>query len=156
MDERTRKRFESKVRVEENGCHIWTGGRFSNGYGQLGVGLAVGEKRGTAYAHRLSYEHSNGPIPPGVFVCHRCDERACVNPEHLFLGTQKDNLQDAVAKGRMQHGVQHYAAKLTDDSVRQIRALHGVSTQAELSEMFGVSQASISQVLNRRTWKHVA
>lgn len=85
------------VQPEPNsGCWLWTGRYGNNGYGTFGGGRK-GERTG---AHRLVWEITNGPIPDGLFVLHRCDVRGCVNPEHLFLGTAKDNTQDMMAKGR--------------------------------------------------------
>jgi hypothetical protein len=80
-------------------CWIWTANT-SCGYGRFRIGSAVDGTRRKAFAHRLSYELANGAIPPGLFVCHRCDTPACVNPAHLFVGTQQMNMSDCAAKGR--------------------------------------------------------
>lgn len=87
-------RFWARVKKTEGGCWIWTGGKFRRGYGALWDGSK------TWYAHRLSYELHKGPIPPGAVIMHACDTRSCVNPEHLVAGTQRDNIRDAVTKGR--------------------------------------------------------
>lgn len=89
-----RDRFYAKVSRQESGCWLWTACENSSGYGMLGPKLA----------HRVSYELHHGPIGAGLFVCHRCDVKRCVNPEHLFLGTVQDNVNDMIAKGREASG----------------------------------------------------
>lgn len=99
MDADTLTRFDAKWIAEPNtGCFLWTSSLRSSGYGELWV------KRGGQAAHRLAYEHHVGPIPPGLCVLHRCDTPACVNPEHLFVGTNQDNVDDKMRKGRHKHG----------------------------------------------------
>lgn len=92
------KRFWAKVRKGSvSACWLWTGGKFKSGYGSIGRG---GRGTGCARAHRVSYELNVGPIPPGLHVLHMCDTPACVNPRHLWVGTQQDNMADRKAKGR--------------------------------------------------------
>ena len=131
-------------------------------------------------AHRLSYEIHIGPIPEGMLICHHCDNRACVNPAHLFLGTPADNSKDMVAKGRStkgrmtsiaprgdkhytrrikgaQRGQRNNGSRLTDEQVLEIRRLfaQGDASQHQLGRSFGVSQATISHIVNRIAWKHL-
>jgi hypothetical protein len=88
------------VRDPENGCVLWTGGRTRDGYGRLWI------KGRPLFAHRVAWEAKNGPIPTGLNVCHRCDVRTCINPNHMFLGTQKENMADRSAKLRRKLGIE--------------------------------------------------
>ena len=97
--------------------------------------------------HRYSYELVSGPIPKGLFVCHHCDNPRCINPVHLFLGTQKDNLQDMTKKKRRTH-------KLIETDVVAIQT-DRTSTQTELGEKYGVSQVQVSRIKRGETWRHL-
>lgn len=142
------------VRVKPEGdCHVWTGGKTVKGYGLF---------RGTG-AHRVALAHALGrDIKPGMYVCHRCDNPPCVNPDHLFEGTQKDNMQDAKRKGRVstthvRSGEESAASRLTWREVRDIRALRARGwRQASLAETFGVGQQHISRVVRGVVWKDAA
>ena len=118
-----------------------------NGYGQI---RADGK---TAYAHRIAWELANGPIPAGAYVLHTCDNRRCVNPAHLWLGSYLDNINDMNAKLRHAHGARNGHAKLTVEEVSSIRAMDG--TQGEIANHFGISQALVSMIRTRRIWKYV-
>jgi len=122
----------------------------NNGYVRISV-------RGRqVYAHRLAYEEHVGPIPFGYDVCHHCDNRACVWPSHLFVGTRKDNMADCVAKGRQAQGERSGPSKLTTSQVLAIRRLAAAgASQRELARRFDVSQGTIWPILSRRTWRHV-
>ena len=131
-------------------CQEWTGAKNENGYGRT---CRNGKKQ---YAHRAAWEISFGPIPDGLKVCHKCDNPSCVNPTHLFLGTQRQNIQDASEKGRMtagKLGERNGNHKLTASEVIVIRQIGG--TTIEISKMFGVTQGRISRIRNRKEWKHI-
>lgn len=99
-------RFTEKyIPVTESGCWLWTGSATPAGYGQIKAG------RKLQRAHRVSWELHRGPIPDGLMVCHRCDVPSCVNPDHLFLGTAKDNFRDCVDKGRYHGGMGIFIAR---------------------------------------------
>ena len=109
-------------------------------------------------AHRVSWFISRGAIANGLFVCHKCDVPACVNPAHLFLGTNTDNMRDMHAKGRGRpvRGSVHPRAKLTEREVPIVRAMYktGISQQ-KIADIFEVNQKTISKLLSGGTWKHV-
>lgn len=118
-----------------------------NGYGQ------IRQDGKTAYAHRVAYELKNGPIGNGLFVLHSCDNRKCVNPDHLSLGTFDDNMADMVGKLRQAHGQKNGHAKLKPEQVREIRA--AIGTHREIAARYGVTQSLVSMIRSGRIWKHV-
>lgn len=150
-------RFWSKVK-QGDGCWEWQASKFHHGYGCFGVRNEDGTYR-TSYAHRVSWEMANGPIPDGMFVLHKCDNRACVRPDHLWLGTQTDNMRDCSDKGRKpgipKFGASNPGAKLTDAHVKIIRYVGNRLSQQRLADEFGVSQTLIGCVLRRKIWPHV-
>lgn len=148
----TPEKFWSLVQVAgPNDCWLWAGGYFRDGYGRLYTA-----KTKTTAAHRYSWRLAYGEIPKGLFVCHRCDVKACVNPRHLFLGTPADNVADMIAKGR-QRGPDSESvvtAKLTTQDATRMRTLHerGVQTKV-LAEVFGISLGNAHKVIAGDTWK---
>ena len=103
------------------------------------------------------YEVFNGEIPAGLCVCHRCDVRACVNPEHLFLGSHKDNSQDAVKKGRIKRGEERLSHKLSEKEVLYIRENYSLEKRngAELAKKFNIDLSNIHCIIKRKTWRHL-
>jgi hypothetical protein len=134
------ERFEAKVeRIPLAGCWLWTGAASKLGYGTVSVD-------GRKYnAHRFAWEAYRGAIPPGQCVLHRCDVPSCVNPDHLFLGSMKDNTRDMMKKGRDRFtGERNPSAKLTDADVEYIRQHHESCVQA--ARKFGVGRSQITAI----------
>jgi predicted DNA-binding protein YlxM (UPF0122 family) len=150
--------IKTRYHVNEiSGCWIWTGDRDKNGYGiwQTHKGrLPDGSyERKRERAHRLHWEHHNGPIAEGLLVLHHCDNPSCVRIDHLFLGTPSDNSKDMAAKGRSPRGERQGQSLFTAEQVIQIRNTHG--TLAEIAARYGVSTGAIDDIKTRRTWKHI-
>lgn len=154
MRPNTPETFWSKVDRTGPGCHEWTAGRSANGYGSVNYqGRAVS-------AHRLAWELTYGPIPPGLFVCHQCDNKLCCRATHLFLAGPAVNSADMVAKGRAAHvrGTARTDAKLTAAHVREARARYaagGVSTH-QLARQYGVSSMVMWRAVTGRSYRDVA
>lgn len=150
--EELKSRFMDKVSPEPNsGCWLWTGTMSSTGYGRLKVDGVM------LPAHRISYSLFIGSIGEGKFICHTCDNRLCVNPDHLFCGTHDENMKDMVSKGRQskenKYGASNGRAKLTDADVIAIR--RSELTQAALAEQYSVSRSQISMIKTRVRWSHL-
>lgn len=149
------RRFDQKWIPEPNsGCWLWTGCTNKHGRPFIGLGSAT---QGSALAYRVSWLLHRGPIPEGMAVCHHCDNPSCVNPDHLFLGSQAENLRDMRQKARQrsvrQPGAALFVRKLTAEDVRDIRASDAPSR--EICERYGVTSAAIVAVRARKTWRHV-
>ncbi len=161
----TKERFEKYFIPEPNtGCWLWTGSLTSTGYGQIGLGSKTDGTRKPHKAHRVAYELYVGKIPHGMGVLHRCDTPLCVNPQHLFLGTQKDNSQDMGRKGRsavqrhpeIVRGEANGRAVLTEPYVQEIRRLKREGFgPTDIAHKIGQSFSAICGVYYGATWKHV-
>lgn len=140
-------------RVDKSGsCWLWTGNKQDNGYGTL----AATSTRRRISTHRYSYILANGPISKGLFVCHSCDNRICVNPSHLFAGTQAKNMRDRDSKGRQALGSKNGNSKLSNDQVATIKELLSEGqTIRDTAQQFGVDYWTIHGISRGKTWKHV-
>lgn len=141
------------------GCWEWKGRTDRYGYGlswESSALTGVSRRGRRTGAHRVAWMLFRGPIPNGLWVLHRCDNRRCVRPDHLFLGTVQDNNADRKAKGRAPRGEERPDSKLTESDIREIRALnsHGVGYK-RLAKQFCVSPRSIGNIVHRRKWAHV-
>lgn len=138
-------RFWEKVSIGEN-CWEWAAALKENGYGKFGVGYKNG------YAHRFAWQFANGEIPEGMMVLHKCDNRKCVRPAHLFLGTALDNMRDMGSKGRgvkppHVYGERHGCTKISTSRVLEIRELSKSMTGVAIAKMFGIPQPTVSDII---------
>jgi len=143
------ERYWDKVEVRgADECWEWTAAQDGHGYGAVGIGGKVFK------AHRVSWKLAYGPIPEGLCVLHHCDNRHCVNPNHLWLGTRADNNRDMADKGRVARGARQGSAKLTRGGVWNIRQLYssGDHSHRSLAARFGVSHQQIGHIVNSQHW----
>jgi hypothetical protein len=149
------ERFWAKVE-KTDGCWLWRGARTPAGYGELRVD---GRPQ---YSHRLSWEMHNGAIPAGMFVCHKCDVRLCVNPTHLFLGTHAENMADMFAKGRQPkvnvRGKRNPCARLTQEDADLIRLTAETLpvSKSAIARAYGVTVQNICRILKGETWNYAS
>jgi hypothetical protein len=142
-----RERFDQKWTPEPfSGCHLWTACGAAGQYGRIGKRLA----------HRVSWEFKHGPIPSGIKVLHKCDVPPCVNPDHLFLGTQRENIRDCIGKGRFKSncGVNNPRAILTPEQVLLIR--NSSDPGKILAKRFGIGQTAVSRIKRGKAWECLA
>jgi hypothetical protein len=148
------EKFETQF-TKTDGCWLWQGCLHPDGYGMFQARGA--NKAFPVRAHRAAYALYTAPIAAGQLVLHRCDVRNCVNPAHLYLGTQQDNLDDAVVRNRTAKGSRSSKSKLTDIEVQEIRRRSSLGeTQVILGKAYGVSHNAIGRILNGRSWQWLA
>ncbi len=142
------QRLDANTMPEPNtGCWLWIGSIGNQGYGRL----YANNKQNLA--HRLSWGRFNGVIPKGMYICHKCDVPSCINPDHLFLGTQKDNIRDASKKGRIPRGEDNCLSKLMNNQVIGIRKATG--SHDEIAATFNISRANVGAIKRGETWRHL-
>lgn len=160
MDEKTIARFWSRVdrsgptlREELGQCWICTSAKDKDGYARIYSNM----KHNNVCAHRLAWEIIRGAIPENMLVLHKCDNPACVRPEHLFLGSQAENMNDKTTKVRQARGERHGMSVIGPDDVREIRRLEGTGlTQSEIASRFGLQQTQVWRILRGKSWRHVS
>jgi len=149
----THQDFKDLLVPTKNGCLEWSMYREPAGYGRTNINGK------TVSTHRLAIELEGITIPDGMYVCHHCDNPSCANPDHLFIGSNADNMNDMVAKGRNVYakGSSNSGSILTEEQVLEMRSLYSTSryTQRILGDMYGTSRCNVSMIVNRKHWKHI-
>ena len=146
------RRFWSKVDIgPEDHCWTWTGRKHQQGYGWFDLDTSM------ILAHRMCWVLIHGHIPNDLCCLHTCDNPSCVNPNHLWLGSHTDNMQDMLEKGRGNHpkGAQHYKAVLSEVDILSIRDLYPQTSAKILAQRFNVTPGTIYHIVQRHTWKHI-
>ena len=153
--------LKDRIIIDENGCWIWQNyidkSKQKKGHG--GYGIAWYYKK-LWKAHRLSYTAFKGSIPKGLYVCHHCDVRNCINPDHLFLATQKDNVRDMLNKKRGnwpgRQGEKHHSVKLTEKDVKKIIELRKAGkTNKDIAPLFNINRNTVYRIFYKKRWKHI-
>ncbi len=145
-----KERFWSRINIQGLlDCWLWTGHVGSrNGYGYAGI---------NELAHRLAWRYTYGAIPDGMFVLHKCDNRLCVNPGHLFLGTHEDNMRDMLRKDRSTRGIRHYRHKFTAEEVRQLRLIYPFfKNYSAIARAYGVGRECVRKAIRCVTYREVS
>ena len=151
-DEDMKKKLLSHIDIKENGCWEWNRSRHKQGYGHFGY------KMKTLLAHRVSWMIFKGELSHDIYVCHKCDNPPCVNPDHLFLGTNRDNIIDSIEKGRKDppKGEKNGSSQLSEENVIEIRRLYEIGeNQKSLAKKFKTTRGHIGNIVHRRCWKHL-
>jgi len=147
--------FWSRIEKTDD-CWNWKGGKTIAGYGLVYEQLRGG-KRIRRYAHRIMWEIHNGSIPAKHYGCHHCDNPSCVNPEHLFCGTSKENHQDCIAKGRDNYGERNGQASLTEKQVLEMRQMRKQGLQyKEIARLFRVKEGTAYKAASGRNWRYLS
>lgn len=147
-EERIKVKILENIKIDGKGCWLWQGTKHRQGYGLISY------NRKPSLLHRVSWIVYIGELPKGMKICHSCDVPSCCNPSHLFLGTQKDNINDANKKGRLKPGILPIRNKLNWDQVQEIKRLHSIGiNRKELRQKFHVSQTCIAKILRGDSWK---
>lgn len=150
MNKKVLNRFHSRYEIDQKtDCWLWRKHPIGDGRGYFHLN---GKQE---LAHRVSYMLFRGPIPKGLHVCHSCDVPCCVNPDHLWLGTDQDNATDSVLKNRRAVGTKNGRSKFTEDQIRVIRESYPEIKGPALARVYGVCEKVIYDILHRRTWRHV-
>lgn len=143
---------------DEDSCWNWLAGKYTTGYGYF----YINDEKKIVLAHRFGYEIVFGDIPANLEICHKCDNPSCVNPNHLFLGTHRDNMIDAVRKGRMNptlpdnRGENHGNHKLTESDIIDIRNKYYCGeSQGDIAGSYSINQSTVSRIVNGVRWKHI-
>lgn len=145
----TSKEFWARVE-KTDGCWEWQGAIAKSGYG------ACYFQGRFSNAHRLAWTLTHGPIPNGMWVLHKCDNRKCVRPSHLYLGTVRENARDAVERGRHPRGETNGLSKLTEEQVREIRNLRTTGMPyRKIGSLFSITHAQAERIVSRENWSHV-
>ncbi len=146
------EKFWQKVdKTAPNGCWNWMAGCTSGGYGEFWFGKKIWS------THRLAWWLTYGYIPKNKMILHKCDNRRCVNPEHLYPGTNTDNMRDRLNRGKCPRGETHPNSKMTVKKVIELRQRYaaGNETVMELGLIYGMSQSSVSNIINKVQWGHI-